>query len=89
MVVRGLLSIGLLAIAVYAGFAPLPLWSILVIGVLFAIAYIQGKWYLWDEVFQTGGRKLYQSLLVTYLIQLVVVAIFYLLGSGVARLFNR
>lgn len=89
MAVRGLLSIGLLAIAFYAGFAPLPLWSIGLIGILFTIAYIQGKWYLWNEVFQAGGGKLYQSLFVTYLIQLVIVAIFYLLGSGVARLFNR
>lgn len=89
MIWKGLLSIGLLAIALYAGFARFPLWCILLISILFAIAYIQGKWYLWKDVFQAGGRRLYQSLFVTYLIQLVVVAIFYLLGSGVARLFQQ
>lgn len=89
MIWKGLLSIGLLAIALYAGFAKFPLWYILLIGILFAIAYIQGKWHLWGDVFQAGGRTLYQSLFVTYLIQLVVVAVFYLLGSGVARLFQQ
>lgn len=89
MIWKGLLSIGLLAIALYAGFAKLPLWSILLIGIPFTIAYIQGKWYLWKDVLQAGGRTLYQSLVVTYLIQLLVVAVFYLLGSGVARLFQQ
>ena len=89
MIWKGLFSIGLLALALYAGFAQFPLWCVLLIGILFAIAYIQGKWYLWSDVFQAGGRRLYQSLFVTYLIQLVVVTIFYLLGSGVARLLQR
>ena len=89
MIWKGLLSIGLLAIAFYAGFAKFSPWCILLIGILFAIAYIQGKWYLWNGVFRAGGRALYQSLFVTYLIQLVVVAIFYLSGSGAARLLNQ
>lgn len=86
---KGILSIGLLAIAIYAGFAKFSLGFILLIGIAFTAAYIQGKWYLWKNVFQSGGRKLYQSLLTTYLIQLGVVAVFYLLGSGIARLFNQ
>ncbi|XGV94844.1 MAG: hypothetical protein ACAF41_19145 [Leptolyngbya sp. BL-A-14] len=87
--VKGLLGIGLLAIAPYAGFANLPLWSVPLLALLFTAAYIQSKWYIWSSLFQQQNRKLYQSLLVTYLIQAVVVGIFYLLGSGAARLFNR
>jgi hypothetical protein len=50
---------------------------------------IQGKWYLWNKLFQQQNRKLYQSLLITYLMQTVVVFIFDLIGSGVARLFAQ
>ncbi|MBW4475196.1 MAG: hypothetical protein KME45_33190 [Stenomitos rutilans HA7619-LM2] len=87
--IKGLLGLGLLAIVVYAGFAKLPLWSVPLLALLFTAAYIQGKWYLWSDLFQQRTFKLYQSLLATYLIQVVVVCIFYLLGSGVARLLNR
>ncbi len=87
--VKGLLGIGLLAIAIYIGFANFPLWNIPLLALLFTAAYIQGKWYLWSNLFQQQNRKLYQSLLVTYLIQTVVVFVFYLLGSGAARLFGR
>lgn len=86
---KGLFSIGLLAIAFYAGFSQFPLWWILLIGILFAIAYIHDKWYLWKDIFQSRGSRLYQSLFITYLIQVIVVAVFYLLGSGVARLINQ
>lgn len=58
-VVKGLFSIGLLAVAFYAGFSQFSLWWILLIGILFAIAYIHGKWYLWKDVFQTGGSRLH------------------------------
>jgi hypothetical protein len=89
IVLKAIFSIGLLAIAICAGYAKFPLWSIFVIAVPFTIAYIQGKWYLWDELFGQGGRRLYQALLQTYLVQLVVVSIFYLLGSGFARILNQ
>ncbi len=88
-VVKGFLGIGLLAIAVYAGFAKFPLWRVPLLALLFTAAYIQGKWYLWRDLFEQRSRKLYQSLLVTYLIQAVVVFIFYLLGSGAARLLGQ
>lgn len=85
--IKGLLGIGLLASATYMGFANFPLWSVPALSLLFTAAYIQGKWYLWNRLFRQQNRKLYQSLLVTYLIQTVVVFIFYLIGSGAARLF--
>jgi hypothetical protein len=87
--IKGLLGIGLLAISLYTGFAKAPLSSIPLLALLFTAAYIQGKWYLWSPLFQQRQLKLYQSLLSTYLIQSVVVLIFYLLGSGTARLFGQ
>lgn len=49
---KGLLGIGLLAIAIAAGFAKLPLWSLLLLGIVFTAGYIQGKWYLWSDLFE-------------------------------------
>ncbi len=86
---KGLLGIGLLALPIYLGFTQALLWNIPLVALLFTAAYIQSKWYLWRNLFQQRQLKLYQSLLITYLIQTVVVLIFYLLGSGTARLFNR
>ena len=83
------LGLGLLAIALYTGFVGIPLWIILVVGVLFTVAYIQGKWYLWRDLFQRRDQTLYRSLLITYLIQVIVVTVFYLLGSGIGRLVGR
>ena len=87
--IKGLLGVGLLASAIYMGFANFLLWSVPVLSLFFTAAYIQGKWYLWNRLFQQQNRKLYQSILVTYLIQTVLVFVFYLLGSGVARLFSQ
>ena len=87
--IKGLLGVGLLASAIYMGFANLPLWSVPMLSLFFTAAYIQGKWYLWNRLFGQQNRQLYQSLLVTYLIQTVLVFVFYLLGSGVARLFTQ
>ncbi len=67
-VVKGVFGVGPLAIAIYIGFAKFSLWSIPLLSLIFAAAYIQGKWYLWSDLFRQRSRKLYQSLLVTYLI---------------------
>ncbi|PSB31327.1 hypothetical protein [Chlorogloea sp. CCALA 695] len=87
--IKGLLGVGLLASAIYIGFANSPLWSVPALSLFFTAAYIQGKWYLWNRLFHQQNSKLYKSLLITYLIQTVVVLIFYLIGSGVARLFAQ
>jgi hypothetical protein len=86
---KSLLGIGLLAIAIYIGVAKLPLWSPLLLGLLFTAAYIQSKWYLWRDLFEQKNSKLYSSLLATYAIQVIVVGILYLIGSGIASLFGR
>ncbi|PSB30022.1 hypothetical protein [Stenomitos frigidus] len=64
------------------------LGSVPLLALLFTAAYIQGKWSLWSDLFRQQSRKLYPSLLITYLMQMVVVGIFSLLSSGVARLFG-
>jgi hypothetical protein len=82
-----LLSVGLLASSLYAGFVNAPHWIIPLLAIPFTVAYIQGKWYLWKDLFRRRSLKLYRSLLVTYLIQVIVVFVFYLLGSELARFF--
>ena len=89
LILKGLSSLGLLAIVLYAGFANFPLWSILLFGIPFTIAYIDGKRHLWTPLFQQGGLRLYRAIALTYCIQLIVIGVFYLIGSGMARLFNR
>jgi uncharacterized membrane protein YcjF (UPF0283 family) len=59
---------------------------ILLLGAIFTAAYIQDKWSLWRDLFQQRDRVFYQSLLITYLIQGVVVAVLYLLGHSIRRL---
>jgi hypothetical protein len=80
------LGIGLLAIALYTGFASFPLWIVPALGLPFTAGYIHGKWYLWQPLFRRRDSKFYQSLVITYLTQNVVVFILYLLGSGIGRL---
>ena len=84
--IKPLLGLGLVVIAFYVGFVGISLWMILLVGVVFTAAYIQDKWFLWRDLFQRRDRVFYQSLLITYLIQVVVVAILYLLGRSIRRL---
>lgn len=84
--IKPLLGLGLVAIALYVGFVGISPWMILLVGVVFTAAYIQNKWFLWRDLLQRRDRAFYQSLLITYLIQVVVVAILYLVGRGIGRL---
>ena len=84
--IKPLLGLGLVAIAFYVGFVGISLWMILLVGVVFTAAYIQNKWFLWRDLFQRLDRVFYQSLLITYLIQVVVLAVLYLLGRSIGRL---
>jgi hypothetical protein len=88
-ILKPLLGLGLLAIAIYLGFTGQPLWVVPVLAIVFTAAYIQGKWYAWKPLFDNINAKFLGSLLVTYLIQMVLVLIFYLLGSGAGRVFGR
>jgi hypothetical protein len=88
-VIKGILSLSLMVIALAIGFCKFPLWSVLLVAIPFTAAYIQGKWYLWGDIFRQRTAKLYSLLLTTYGIQVVVVGVFYLIGSGIARVFQR
>jgi hypothetical protein len=41
--IKGLLGIGLLASAIYMGFANFPLWRVSLLSLFFTAAYIQSK----------------------------------------------
>ena len=84
--IKPLLGLGLVALALYTGFVGISPWMILLLGVIFTAAYIQDKWFLWRDLFQRRDRVFYQSLLITYLIQFVVVAVLYVLGRSIGRL---
>jgi hypothetical protein len=79
------LSLILLAIALYTGYTSIPLWIIAILGVSFTISYIQGKWYAWEELFADRNAKFYSSIAITYLVQCIVVSIFYFIGAGISK----
>jgi hypothetical protein len=81
-----LFSLILLVTALWCGFKAVPLWCIPLLAVPFMAGYIHGKWSLWQPLLQNRGKRLYQSLIVTYVIQCFVVFIIYLIGSGIGRL---
>lgn len=83
-----LFSLILLVTALFCGFNKFPLWCIPLLAVPFTMGYIHGKWLLWQPLLQHRGKRFYQSLIVTYVIQCVVVLIVYLIGSGIGRLFE-
>jgi hypothetical protein len=80
-----LFSLILLATALFCGFKAVPLWCIPLLAIPFTMGYIHGKWLLWQPLLQNRGKRFYQNLIVTYVIQCVVVLLIYLIGSGVAR----
>ncbi|MGL5807129.1 MAG: hypothetical protein ACRC2R_01480 [Xenococcaceae cyanobacterium] len=79
------LSVTLVAIALYTGYTSIPLWIIAILGVSFTISYIQGKWYAWEELLADRNAKFYSSIAIAYLIQCIVVSIFYLIGAGISK----
>ncbi|MBO3457676.1 hypothetical protein G7B40_008655 [Aetokthonos hydrillicola Thurmond2011] len=86
--VKLFLGIGLLLIGLYIGVADFSPWMIPLLGMVYTAAYIQGKWYLWAELFRRRNSKFYQSLVITYLIQTGLVFVLYWLGRGVGYLLS-
>lgn len=83
---RILFSLLFLFSALSCGFFEVPLWCVPLLAVPFTVGYIHGKWLLWRPLLQNRGKRFYQSLLATYLIQSVVVLILYLIGRGIGSL---
>ncbi|HEY9826287.1 MAG TPA: hypothetical protein V6D19_12630 [Stenomitos sp.] len=86
---RILLALLLLGLALYSGYAKWPLTSILWIGFVFTVAYIQGKWYLWKPMFKAVNVRFWRSLVTTWIMQCIVVLIFFLIGAGIGRVMGR
>ena len=64
-------------------------WIILPMGVVFAIGYIGGKWHQWSKHIQsTAPLKLCLDIALTWIVQLIVVSLFFFLGLGIGRLFG-
>ncbi|MFK8184020.1 MAG: hypothetical protein AB8B99_11650 [Phormidesmis sp.] len=77
----------LLVVATIAtGFIHIAQWIVLILGALFTVAYISGKWVIWQELVESRDRKFYQSLLATYVVETLIVFALYWLGRGVADL---
>lgn len=85
---RILLALLLLGLALYSGYVQWPLTSILWIGLVFTVAYIQDKWYLWKPMFRAINLRFWRSLMATWVMQCIVVSLFYLIGAGVGRLMS-
>ena len=81
-----LFSLILLATALFCGFEAVTLWCIPLLALPFMAGYIRGKWSVWQPRLQNRGKRLYQHLIVTYVIQCGLVLTIYLIGSGISRL---
>ena len=77
----------LLVVATIAiGFVHVAQWTVLILGALFTVAYISGKWVIWQDLVKNRDLKFYQSLLATYVIETLIVFALYWLGRGVSDL---
>ncbi len=65
------------------------LWIIFPISVLFVINYIGGKWKQWNNHISSSSIfRLCFDVFLTWIVQLVVVCLFFFLGLGIGRLFG-
>jgi hypothetical protein len=76
--------------AAYAGYKRSAPIMIAWIGLAFTCAYIAGKAALWFSAWQRGmGKALLFSVPVTWIIQTILVALFYLIGLGISSLMGH
>ena len=73
-------------VVILVGFVKVAQWSVLLLGALYTVAYINGKWQIWQDLVQQHDRNFYQSLLATYAIETIIVFALYWLGRGTAGL---
>lgn len=76
----------LVVATILVGFSGVAQWIVLLLGALFTAAYINGKWAVWKALFEEKGRKLYESLGATYVVETIIVFALYWLGRGTAGL---
>jgi len=85
-VVNPLIGFALVVATVLIGFVSVGQWVVLLLGAGFTTAYINGKWGVWRELFQSRDSKFYQSLAATYVVETIIVLSLYWLGRGVSGL---
>ena len=79
----------LVTTAIATGARSRSLWSILLLGAAFALAYVGGKRPAWQLAWRQGGPiAIVRAFALTTVIQTVVVTVFYLIGYGAAAIFD-
>lgn len=85
-VLRPVIGLALVVTTILIGFSGITQWIVLLMGALFTAAYVNGKWTVWRALFEEKGRKLYESLGATYVVETIIVFALYWLGRGTAGL---
>ena len=85
-ILRPIIGLTLVVVVIWVGFVKVAQWSVLLLGALYTVAYINGKWPVWRDLVQQRDRNFYQSLLATYAIETIIVFALYWLGRGTAGL---
>ena len=80
-------GLSLLIGAALFGFFSRSLWSIALMGVVFTVSYIAGKWPLWIAMHQEQGiTHTLVKLPPTFLVQIIMVGVLYIIGYGLGAL---
>lgn len=83
---RPVIGLALVVATILVGFSGITQWIVLLFGAMFTAAYVNGKWVVWKALFEEKGRKLYESLGATYVVETLIVFALYWLGRGTAGL---
>lgn len=83
---KPLIGFALVVATILVGFVGGAQWLVLLLGALFTLAYINGKWGVWKALFQKRDLRFYQSLGATYVVETIIVFSLYWLGRGTAGL---
>lgn len=82
-------ALALLIGAVMFGYLHRSLWSIALMGLVFTAGYIAGKWPLWKAMsIEHGIVHSIVKLPPTFLVQIIMVGVLYIIGYGLGALFG-
>ena len=84
------MGFGLMAVVLWMGFEQRALWCLPILGVAFTASFVTGKLRAWRVAAQQGktGSAL-AGLPLTFVIQMVLVGLTYLVGFGVGAIYRR
>jgi hypothetical protein len=90
VIARGLLGLLIVGCVIYAGWQHRPTLIILPLAAAFTLAYISGKWPSWKRALPGWGiGKLIGSVLASFVVQCIVVSVFFVIGRGIGSLFGH